>query len=124
MSTGARGSDEAPTLELRQFAVRAQGAAWAAPLSVRSDARRIGLVGDWEPLFQLLAGRAEVASGRAQVLGCGLESAISRGILGFAACDALLPNSFTVLEYLRHAARLSHGSTSRALNDATRALDR
>ncbi len=112
------------TLELRQFAVRISGAPWSAPLSVRSDARRVGLVGDWEPLFQLLSGRTEATSGSASVLGCELEAATSRGILGFAACDVSLPGSFTVTEYLRHAARLSHGSSSRALLDAQRALDR
>jgi ABC-type multidrug transport system ATPase subunit len=93
-------------------------------LNVRSQAQRIGLVGDWEPLFELLRGRAEVSSGRARVLGCELELALSRGVLGFAACDTLLPGSFTVSEYLQHAARLSHGSKSRAVHDARRALDR
>jgi len=125
MSAPDPGSDgSTPTLELRQFAVRSAGATWTPPLSVRSHAERIGLVGDWEPLFQLLTGRAEASSGSAQVLGCELESAISRGILGFAACDPVLPGSFTVTEYLRHAARLSHGSASRAVHDAQRALDR
>ncbi|HKO46442.1 MAG TPA: hypothetical protein VJV79_01885 [Polyangiaceae bacterium] len=113
-----------PTLELRQFALRSPGAAWPAPLSLCSNAQRIGLVGDWEPLFQRLLGRPELTSGSAQVLGCELESAISSGNLGFAACDPLLPGSFTVTEYLRHAARLSHGSASRAVHDAQRALDR
>src|SRR4051812_47710232 len=115
---------DAPTLELLQFAVCSAGAAWSTPLSLRSSARRIGLIGDWEPLFQLLTGLAQASRGSAQVLGCELESATSRGILGFSACDAPLPRSFTVSEYLRHAARLSHGSTSRAVHDATRALDR
>jgi len=114
----------APTFELEQFAVRSAGSAWAAPLSLRTHARRVGLVGDWEPLFQLLVGRREALSGSARVLGCELESAISRRVLGFAACDPPLPKSFTVLEYLRHAARLDHGSASRAVHDAQRALDR
>jgi ABC-type multidrug transport system ATPase subunit len=120
----AASDSAAPTLELRQFAARSAGAAWATPLSLRSDAERIGLVGDWEPLFQRLVGRPEAASGSAKVLGCELELTISRGILGFAACDALLPGSFTVTEYLTHAARLSHGSASRARHDAQRALER
>ncbi|HEY3257186.1 MAG TPA: hypothetical protein VGJ91_24680 [Polyangiaceae bacterium] len=125
MSTPTAASDDAaPTLELRQFALRAAGAAWATPLSVRSEAARVGLVGDWEPLLELLTGRAQAASGSAQILGCPLESAISCGIVGFAACDVRLPGSFTVSEYLRHAARLSHGSQSRALHDTQRALDR
>ncbi len=104
--------------------MRSAGAAWATPLDLRSDAQRVGLLGDWEPLFQLLTGSAQALRGSAEVLGCPLESAISSGVLGFAACDAPLPGSFTVAEYLRHAARLSHGSASRAVHDAQRALDR
>ncbi len=114
----------APTLELQQFAVRSAGVTWATPLSVRSGAQRVGLVGDWEPLFQLLKGRARASGGSAKILGSELESAISSAVLGFAACDAPLPGSFTVTEYLRHAARLSHGSAGRAVHDAQRALDR
>jgi len=112
-----------PTLELRQFALRS-AAPRAAPVSFCSHAARIGLVGDWQSLFELLSGRERASSGSAQVLGCELESAISRGILGFAACDVPLPGSFTVTEYLEHAARLSHGSSRRAAREAQRALDR
>ena len=122
MSALTAASDYAgPTFELSQFTA---GAAWAAPLSLRSDAQRIGLVGDWEPLFQRLAGYPEATSGSAKVLGCELEAALSLGLLGFAACDPVLPGSFTASEYLSHAARLTHGSASRALHDAQRALDR
>ena len=125
MSAPAAVSDQAtPTLELREFAVRSFGTAWAAPISLRTNASRVGLVGDWEPFFQLLLGRAQGSGGSASVLGHDLESAIARGVLGFAACDPRLPASFTVSEYLRHAARLSHGSPSRAVHDAQRALDR
>ncbi|HET7538401.1 MAG TPA: hypothetical protein VFK05_00970 [Polyangiaceae bacterium] len=117
-------SDAAPTLELQQLAVRSPSASWTAPLSLRSDCRRVALVGDWQPLLQVLSGRAELASGSATILGCPLESAIYRGILGFSACDVELPAAFTVSEYLQHAARLSHGSVSRASLDAKRALER
>ena len=125
MNANAADSDgAAPTLELRQFTPRSPSAAWRAPITLRAAARRVGLVGDWQPLFQVLGARAEVGGGHASVLGCALESAIVRGILGFAACDPPLPGSFSVTEYLQHAARLSHGSASRAAHDAKRALDR
>jgi ABC-type multidrug transport system ATPase subunit len=114
----------APTLDLRQFMPRSASSAWRSPLTLRADARRVALVGDWEPLFQVLATRAEVGSGDATVLGCPLESAIPRGLLGYSACDPPLPGSFSVTEYLQHAARLSHGSSSRAVHDAQRALER
>jgi ABC-type multidrug transport system ATPase subunit len=124
MVNAANSDGAAPTLELRQFAPRSSSATWLAPLTIRSHARRVALVGDWEPLFDVLGGRSEAASGHATILGCALEFAISRGILGFAACDPPLPGSFSVTEYLQHAARLTHGSTSRASLDAKRALDR
>ena len=124
MTASAPSSNGAqPTLELRQFTLRS-AAQWASPVSVCSHAARIGLVGDWQPLFELLSGRGQALGGSAQVLGCELESAIARGILGFAACDVPLPGSFTVTEYLEHAARLSHGSLRRAEREAQRALDR
>jgi len=125
MSAPSVSSDaDAPTLELRQFALGSADSRPATQLSLRSDAWRIGLVGDWSALFQLLSGNREACSGSARVLGCELERAIAQGVLGFAACNAPLPGSFTVSEYLRHAARLSHGSPSRAVHDAQRALDR
>ncbi|HEX2669235.1 MAG TPA: hypothetical protein VHM25_00105 [Polyangiaceae bacterium] len=125
MKTNAAESDgAAPTLELRQFTPRSPSSAWRAPVTLRTDARRVALVGDWEPLFQVLGARSEVGGGSAIILGCALEAAISRGILGFAACDPPLPGSFSVAEYLQHAARLSHGSASRASYDAKRALER
>src|SRR6478735_10205046 len=114
----------AATLELRHFSLRSEGESWKVPLDLRSNAQRLALVGDWEPIFRVLSGRGARSSGSATVLGCSLESAISRGIVGFAGCDAALPGSFTVTEYLRHAARLSHGSKSRAAHDTTRALER
>jgi len=117
-------SDALPTLELREFSVSSAGATWGASLSLQTRARRVGLVGDWAPLLQLLTGRAQAASGRARILDGELQAAISAGILGFAACDVPLPSSFTVLEYLQHAARLSHGSAKRATQDAQRALER
>ncbi len=60
MSAEAAASDDAaPTLELRQFALRSVDAASATPISLCSHARRVGLVGDWEPLFQLLMGSTQ-----------------------------------------------------------------
>jgi ABC-type multidrug transport system ATPase subunit len=116
---------EAPTLELNDAIFRSPGgaAALAPAVSLHTDARRVGLVGDWQPLFRALSGQATIASGTARVLGCDLDVALARGVVGFAACDATLPSSFSVREYLEHAARLSHGSRARAHADARRTLD-
>jgi ABC-2 type transport system ATP-binding protein len=114
----------APTLELRDAAVRRAGAALTAALSFSSSAERLGLVGDWSALLQALTGLAQVASGSVRVLGHDLESALAEGVLGLSLCDPPLPLSFTVTEYLEQAARLSHGSASRAARDTRHALER
>jgi ABC-type multidrug transport system ATPase subunit len=113
---------EPATLELRDVAIRRAGSALLSALSLRTEAHCVGLVGDWEPLFQALTGRAQLASGSAQLMGCELSQALARGVIGFAPCDPPLPGSFSVLEYLRHAARLSHGSPARAVTDSQRVL--
>jgi ABC-type Na+ transport system ATPase subunit NatA len=111
------------TLELEGALFRRAGAALGAPLSLRSQARRIGLIGAWEPLFLALGGEASVSRGNARIFGCEIESALARGVVGFAPCDPPLPASFSVREYLEHAARLSHGSRARARDDARRTLE-
>jgi ABC-type Na+ transport system ATPase subunit NatA len=115
---GAASESRAPTLELREARLRAAD----APLSVCSNARRIALLGDWQPLFGALGGAATLAAGRAQILGCELGEAVARGIAGVALCDPPLPATFLVREYLEHAARLSHGSARRAERDARQSL--
>ena len=117
-------TNAAPTLELRDAAVRREGAALTAALSFSSTAQRVGLVGDWSALLQALTGQAQVAGGSVRVLGHALESAVAEGVLGLALCDPPLPGSFTVTEYFEHAARLSHGSASRAVREAKHALER
>ncbi|MEO6602388.1 MAG: hypothetical protein ABIQ16_21080 [Polyangiaceae bacterium] len=113
-----------PTLELRDAAVRRAGAALTAALSFSVALPRVGLVGDWSGLLQVLTGQAQIASGSARVLGSELESVLRDGVLGLALCDPPLPGSFTVTEYLEHAARLSHGSASRAVRDTKQVLNR
>jgi ABC-type multidrug transport system ATPase subunit len=122
MSDATRSSEPA-TLELRDVTIRRAGSALLSTLSLRAEADHVGLIGDWEPLFQALTGRAQLAAGSAQIMGCELSHALARGVVGFAPCDPPLPGSFSALEYLRHAARLSHGSRARALADSKRALE-
>jgi ABC-type multidrug transport system ATPase subunit len=113
-----------PTLELRDATLRRAGAALTAALSFSSALPRVGLVGDWSALLQALIGQAQVSSGSVRVLGQDLRSVLAEGVLGLAMCDPPLPGSFTVTEYLQHAARLSHGSASRAIRDTKHVLDR
>lgn len=122
MSEATRSSEPA-TLQLRDVTIRRAGSVLLSTLSLRAEAHHVALIGDWEPLFQALTGRAQLTAGSAQIMGCELSHALARGVVGFAPCDPPLPGSFTVIEYLRHAARLSHGSPARALADSKRALD-
>jgi len=112
------------TLELQDVVVRRAGAALTAALNLSSSAKQVGLVGDWSGLLEALTGRAQIAGGSVHVLGHALESALADGVLGLGLCDPPLPGSFTVTEYLEHAARLTHGSASRAARDAKHTLQR
>jgi ABC-type multidrug transport system ATPase subunit len=111
------------TLEFREASFRRAGQPPTASLSLRSLARRVGLIGQWEPLFQALTGDAQLSSGSAWIFGCELELALARGVVGFAPCDPPLPASFSVREYLEQAAQLSHGARARATHDARRMLE-
>ncbi|MEP7053088.1 MAG: ATP-binding cassette domain-containing protein [Pseudomonadota bacterium] len=110
------------TLELHALGVRRAGRALLAGLSLSSSAARIGLIGDWSALFQALTGEAEIAAGTARIAGHELSHALASGEISFAPCDVLLPPSFTIAEYLQHAARLGHGSRARALRDAEQVM--
>ncbi len=116
-------ASQAATLELHDASFGRVGATGVAPLSLRSDARRIGLVGNWQPLFRGFTNESTLTAGSARILGSDVHVALMRGVVGFAACDPDLPASFSVFEYLEHAARLSHGSPARAKDDARRALE-
>jgi len=113
--------NEAATLELEGVSLHASS---TGALRLRSDAHALGLIGDWGPLFQALVGQAKLGGGSARLLGCELELALASGVVGFAACDPALPTRFNATQYLEHAARLSHGSATRAAREAQAALAR
>ncbi|HWZ87689.1 MAG TPA: hypothetical protein VNW92_02530 [Polyangiaceae bacterium] len=119
----ARSDEQAATLELREASFCGAGRARTAPLSVSSPARRIGLVGPWEPLFQALTGDARVSSGSARIFDCDIERALRSSVVGLALCDPPLPAWCSVSEYLEHAAALNHGARARAETDARRVLE-
>jgi ABC-type multidrug transport system ATPase subunit len=75
-------------------------------LSCRSEARTLGLVGDWSPLFRVLSCDARVTRGRATVLERPADSVVRGGIVGLALCDPELPARWTALEYLTESAAL------------------
>lgn len=111
------------TLEFREASFQRSGQALTEPLSLCSREHRVGLVGQWQPLFQALTREAQLRSGSARILGCEVELAVARGVVGVAPCDPPLSAFFSVREYLEQAGRLSHGSRARATADARRALE-
>ncbi len=114
-------ASEAATLELRAARFREGAEALSESLTLRSEARAVGLIGEWGALFRALTGPA--IEGDARVCGVELRAALARGVAGFAPCDPELPPSFTVREYLEHSARLVDGSRARATTETARALD-
>jgi ABC-type multidrug transport system ATPase subunit len=121
VSEAAKPELDAPTLELDHARFRGADSP-SIELTLRSHSRRVGLIGDWGLLFRALSGEASVASGAARIFGFELRAALAENALGVARCDPELPQSFSVREYLEHAARLSHGSRARAQSDARRTL--
>jgi len=117
VSPGVAAQLTGATLELD--AVRFRESAGA--LTLRSNARTVGLIGEWGELFRACADGT--VAGEARVCGLPLGCALERGVAAIAPCDPELPPSFTVREYLEHSARLAHGARARAISDAERALE-
>src|SRR6187402_2150410 len=114
-------SSELVTLELANVAFLGSS---AEPLSLSSSGRRLGLVGDWEPLFRAFLEPRAITQGKARVIGLEPSAALGSGRVGLALCDPALPVEFSVREYLEQAARLAHGSASKGSSEAQRSLDR
>ena len=85
--------------------IEGDGAALVDGLSFDADGARVGLVGDWSPLFRALSRRATLTRGEIRVLGSPLEAAIARGEAGVAL--AIPATDWTALEYLVTSARLA-----------------
>jgi ABC-2 type transport system ATP-binding protein len=76
------------------------------PLTARADASRLVLVGDWAVWFDALEGTLRFRSGRAEISGVGLDTAIRAGVAGLAPLDPPLPKAWTVSAYLARSASL------------------
>lgn len=87
--------------------IDAGGAPLIEGLSVTTTGNQVGLVGNFQPLFQLLAGRARVVSGAVRIRGRDPRAAVRECKLGLALADAVLPDAWTALEYLAQSAELA-----------------
>jgi len=72
------------------------------------------LVGAWSPLFELFAGRRQLAGGALRVAGADAEAAAAHGALGLSLRDAPLPPSWSVSDVVVSSASLSGLSSRRA----------
>lgn len=109
---------DAPLIELDRARIRYHGAL-GAELNARSTGGLVVLLGDFSPLFALLARSAELYGGVARVGGTSAERAVQSGAVGLARADTRLPPEWTPERYLSESASLS-GMNART---AARAVD-
>jgi ABC-2 type transport system ATP-binding protein len=95
--------DTAPLLLLESARIAAGGVTSEA-LSARGGTRKLSLIGDFRPLFRLLARSATLVAGRVELAGVPVAEAAGR--VGFAPCDPPLVPAWTAERYLTESARL------------------
>lgn len=103
--------------------IDAGGAVLLDALSFEAEGARVGLVGDFSPLFRLFSRNAVLARGSVHVLGCPAESAVATTRLGLAPGEPLLPEPWKVLDYLAASAGLMGLHRRAALRTARDALE-
>jgi ABC-type cobalamin/Fe3+-siderophores transport system ATPase subunit len=95
--------DAAPLLLLEGARIAAGGIT-SEPLSARGGSQKLSLVGDFRPLFRLLAKDATLVAGRVELAGLAVRDTAFR--VGFAPCDPVLVPEWTPERYLTESARL------------------
>lgn len=93
-------------------------------LSFEAEGQLVAWLGDFAPLFSLLAGDAELLSGNAMLDGAPLSHAVARGHVGLALANPTLPKGWTVETVLEHSARLTGMTRRQARVSAADALAR
>ena len=83
------------------------GGSAGEPLCARGGDTRLALVGNFRPLFRLLAGDARLVSGTAELAGESLSEAVRRGTAGLALLDPPLVPGWTLERYLFESASLA-----------------
>jgi ABC-type multidrug transport system ATPase subunit len=85
-----------------------------------ADGALVILVGDWSPLFALIAGQLRLSSGKLELAGTSAEELAASGKVGLMLADTPLPHNQKLADVLSDSARLL-GLSSR---DATREAER
>lgn len=110
----------------RDARIDERGAVLLEGLSFEADGARVGLLGNFAPVFALFARRATLARGSVTVLGRPAESAVATNTLGLAPLDPVAPEPWTCLEYLSTSAGLlglSRRAANRTAEEALGAID-
>jgi hypothetical protein len=89
------------------------------PLTFAGGSERVALLGNFRPLFRLLAGDARLAAGRAELAGTSVGDVVRLGTAGLAPLDPPLVPGWTVERHLDESARLA----GLAETDAARAVE-
>lgn len=76
-------------------------------LSVDAAGQRIALVGDWDPLLELLQGRARSARGVAELAGIDAASGVRSGQIALALARPQIPTHLSVRQWVEAGAALS-----------------
>lgn len=75
-------------------------------LTLRAEAERVALLGDWSALFLLLSGDARLAAGNLTLVGVEVPLAVERGTVGVMRLDPLLPPTWSAEQLLATSAEL------------------
>jgi ABC-type Na+ transport system ATPase subunit NatA len=94
-----------PLIALEAARIEAGGET-SEPFDTHGGSRAVALVGNFRPLFRLLARDARLVSGRAEILGAPCGAAVAERVVGLALSDPPLPEDWTVERYLTESARL------------------
>ncbi|MBM4362466.1 MAG: hypothetical protein FJ104_07275 [Deltaproteobacteria bacterium] len=122
--TRAAGQAPPPLLSLEGARIDHAGAVLAEQLTFTADGEAVALVGDFDPLFRVLAGEAQVTAGRVEILGAPAEGAVRERRVGLAPADLALPEKPTVLDWLEVGVRASGVAPLRPGREARRMLER
>ncbi len=112
-----------PTLRASAARIDVAGRPLVTQLEARSNAARLGLVGDWSPLFRLLAGEAALVAGSLDIGGAPVPLGVRRGQVGVAMLVPPLPPAWSCEQLLRSSLELCGATRRDAERRAFQTLD-
>jgi predicted ABC-type transport system involved in lysophospholipase L1 biosynthesis ATPase subunit len=115
---------DAPTLDAQAARIDLLGQPLLGQLTLRSDAERLALLGDWSALFRLLAGEAELSAGSLTIGGVAVPLGVEQGAVGLMRLDPVLPPAWSAEQFLATSAELCGAPAKSAASAAFQLLER